>query len=1024
MPMMKYLPFVLASSVVLLTACDDNNNDDKNTSYDFSSSSRSETSIVDNWRFQMNYADDVSIDDEFDDSGWETVNLPHVWDLDDGQNGGDYFYGESTYRKTLNIEKLEADKRYYLEFEGASQIAEVYVNEVKVGKHIGGFSTFRMDVTQQLKEGGNQIVVQVDNRLSADNTQDNFGRDVFLPLDNGADFTWWGGLYRDVNLLELSDVSIDAEDFGGPGLYISQDNVSAERADLHLAIHLANKSEQSFSGQVLVTIQDADENTVQTKSLEVSVADGGKLIVEDDLVMENPVLWQGRKNPYLYSVYAQVIKDGKVLDQVKQPLGLRTMSFDPDRGFFLNGESYPLRGVAMHQDYLDSGWATTQEQRYRSLDLAYEMGANTIRLSHYPHSQDTMEYSNKLGLINWVEIPLINGVSLDPTYLSSAKAQTAEMIKQNYNHPSVGVWGVANEVSAGNTVPGETDAGGEKTAAVLKQISDYVHELDVDPYRLTTLSLMQSDNNQSSLRSSVDITSWNRYEGWYSGLMSDFGEFMDSFHEDNPDIVTGTSEYGVGASPFIHTDEPIAQDHSEEFAAIYHESYLAQIEERPYLWATHVWNMFDFAVTWRNEGDTKGRNDKGMVTYDRDIKKDSFFLYQAAWSKKPMVHISSKRKEESTRSYIKAYSNLDELRLVIDGQEKGTLYADDNSNRVVFEWDNLNLSPGTYQVEVIGESQGEIVRDSFEFTRISSESNTLSSALISIAVMDDEENQIYTGIISNIPHGATVEELKGVMQIPSGSIVQLVDKNTEVGTVEVGDDVTVISESGVKRDYTVVADSSISLLRPVTDTGFNLPISGGNRLTDNNPDTMWAAMYFAPLDIDINLQQVYYIDKVVMKRGDSSTDHPGTTTFDIGTHTVVVDYEKVLSVTDWEPTEAPFEEAFTIGAVDKNVMLKVANVHNIPVSFTTNKMNIMLADLSVYGGMIYSSGVAFDYENHTITLGGISSEVGLLAELQKASTNVNISVEAVDNDALQAGDKVIATRIVQGLTFREEYTLQ
>jgi len=263
------------------------------------------------------------------------------------------------------------------------------------------------------------------------------------------------------------------------------------------------------------------------------------------------------------------------------------------------------------------------------------------------------------------------------------------------------------------------------------------------------------------------------------------------------------------------------------------------------------------------------------------------------------------------------------------------------------------------------------------------------------------------------------------MQVPAGATLQLVDNGADIGTVDVGDEIIVTSESGVLRTYTVVADSSISLLRPVTDTGFNLPgLSDGDNLTDNDLDTLWAAMYFSPLDVDINLQQVYYIDKVVMKRGDSSTEHPGTTTFDIGTHTVVVDYEKVVSVTDWEPAEAPFEEGFTIGAVDKNVMLKVANVHNIPVSFTTNKMNIMLADLSVYGGMIYSSGVAFDYENHTITLGGISTEVDLLAELQKASTNVNINIEAADNTALQAGDKVTATRSVEGLTFREEYTLQ
>ena len=573
---------------------------------------------------------------------WETVNVPHCWNAVDGQDGGnDYYRGTCHYAKTLKKADFPAAERYYLEFRGASNTADVYVDGKKLCHHDGGFSTFRVDVTEALKDES-LLVVAVDN--SANET-------VYPQM---ADFTFYGGIYRDVNLVCVSESHFDLDYYGGPGIAVTP-TIEGDKASVKVDTYITNSKE----GQTIrYTIYDKDENVVaQTETAETS----------ETLEIPNVHLWQGRKDPYLYCCEAELVASGNVLDNVCARFGCRTFKIDPENGFILNGEEYPLRGVSRHQDRWGFGNALLPEHHEEDMDLICEMGATTIRLAHYQHDQYFYDLCDEKGLIIWAEIPYISKHM--PTARENTISQMKELVVQNYNHPCIVVWGLSNEISIGGS---DNDL-----LENHRILNDLCHEMDKT--RLTTIAAVSMCKMDDPYLLIPDVVSYNHYFGWYGGETSMNGPWFDKFHETHPNIPIGCSEYGCEALNW-HTSDPRQGDYTEEYQAYYHEELIKQLFTRKYMWATHVWNMFDFGADARNEGGENGQNHKGLVTFDRKYKKDSFYAYKAWLSDEPFVHLCGKRYVDRVEDVTKVtvYSNQPTVELFANGVSLGVKEAADH----------------------------------------------------------------------------------------------------------------------------------------------------------------------------------------------------------------------------------------------------------------------------------------------------------------------------------------------------------
>ena len=560
------------------------------------------------------------------------VNLPHTWNNLDGQDGGnDYYRGTCWYYKRLGKLVANKDEVVYLEFEGVNAEADVYFNGVKVAHHEGGFSTFRARV-DHLLDKDNVIAVRVDNSAN----------DYIYP--QFADFTFFGGIYRNVNVIKTNNVHFDLDYYGGPGVVVTP-KVVKENANVKVECFVTNYNKQVIEAKVY----DAEGNLV---------AESEQKKLNFTLKIENVHLWNGRLDPHLYTLKV-CVKDGEnVLDNKEVKFGCRTFKVDPNKGFFLNGKPYHLHGVSRHQDRLDMGWAITRKEHKEDMDLICEVGATTIRLAHYQHDQYFYDLCDERGMVVWAEIPYISQPIKNG--FKNAVNQMKELIVQNYNHPSIVCWGLSNEI----TIGGET----EELLANHHELNDLCHEMDKT--RLTTMAAVSMLEPSSPMNNVSDILSYNHYFGWYGGEAEDNAEWFDKFHKDFPKRCFGISEYGCEAILRWHTSKPEMGDYSEEYQAHYHHVLLETFRTRPYLWATHVWNMFDFAVDMRNEGGVQGRNNKGLVTIDRKTKKDSFYLYKAYWTTEPMVHLAKKRYvyrcEDETEVLV--YSNLPEVSLYVDGK--------------------------------------------------------------------------------------------------------------------------------------------------------------------------------------------------------------------------------------------------------------------------------------------------------------------------------------------------------------------
>ncbi len=574
-------------------------------------------------------------------SNWCFVNLPHSWNAIDGQDGdNDYFRGTCYYVKSFKKFELPEAEKYFLEIKGANSSADVYLNGKVLAHHDGGYSTWRVDITNGIKDE-NLLVIAVDNAAN----------EVVYP--QMADFTFYGGLYRDVNIICVNDSHFELMHHGGPGLKITPE-INGVNADVEIETWVVNLKDNQKLRYVIKAADGkvvAEKETTDTKiSLEIN----------------NVHLWNGKKDPYLYTAEIELVYGDKVLDNISSRFGCRTFKIDPENGFILNGEEYPLRGVSRHQDRWGFGNALLPEHHKEDMDLICEVGATTIRLAHYQHDQYFYDLCDERGLVIWAEIPYISNHM--PGGRENTISQMKELIVQNYNHPSIVVWGLSNEI----TMKGDSDPDLLENHNIL---NDLVHEMDKT--RLTTIAAVSMCDIDSPYIQIPDVVSYNHYFGWYGGDTTMNGPWFDNFHAKYPNIPIGCSEYGCEALDW-HTSDPKQGDYTEEYQAYYHEELIKQFFSRKYLWATHVWNMFDFGADSRNEGGENGQNHKGLVTFDRKYKKDSFYAYKAWLSDEKFVHICGKRYIDRVEDVTKVtvYSNLPEVELFANGKSLGKKTSD------------------------------------------------------------------------------------------------------------------------------------------------------------------------------------------------------------------------------------------------------------------------------------------------------------------------------------------------------------
>ena len=568
---------------------------------------------------------------------WNWVNIPHTWNNIDGQDGGnDLYRGTAFYAKELEKMDLPKADRYFLEIQGANSSAILYINGKKLANHDGGYSTWRVDITDAL-EDKNLFVFEVDNSQN----------DRVYPQN--ADFTFYGGIYRDLNIIAVNESHFDLEYYGTPGIKVTPEVVGKD-AKVEVEVFVKNEKETQ---KLVYTLKDAEGNVVAEKETPAS-----ETVASFEI--ENVHLWHGKKDPYLYT--AEVcLKDEEVLDNVSARFGCRTFEIHPENGFILNGEEYPLRGVSRHQDRWGIGNALLKEHHDEDMDLICELGATTIRLAHYQHDQYFYDLCDERGIVVWAEIPYIS--THMPNGRENTISQMKELVVQNYNHPSIIVWGLSNEI----TMHGDSDEDLRENHVIL---NDLVHEMDKT--RLTTMACVSMCSMDDPYVQIPDTVSYNHYFGWYGGDTSQNGPWFDEFHAKYPNIPIGCSEYGCEALNW-HTSDPQQGDYTEEYQAYYHEELIKQFYTRKYMWATHVWNMFDFGADSRNEGGENGQNHKGLITFDRKYKKDSFYAYKAWLSDEPFVHICGKRYvdrvEETTK--VTVYSNQPEVELFANGVSLG-----------------------------------------------------------------------------------------------------------------------------------------------------------------------------------------------------------------------------------------------------------------------------------------------------------------------------------------------------------------
>ncbi|MEQ2456991.1 glycoside hydrolase family 2 TIM barrel-domain containing protein [Flavonifractor hominis] len=821
--------------------------------------------INDDWK----YAEDVedASAEEYDDASWQDVQLPHTWNAEDGADGGSYRRGTSWYRKSLEWKEEYAGKQLFLSFLGSSMETDVYVNGVHAGNHKGGYTAFRFDITDLVEEGEPiQIAVKVNNER----------QDDILPL--GGDFTVFGGIYRDVYLIACEPVHLDMMDYGSSGVYLTPTVEEDGTGTLSIRAKLVNEEDSQKDVTVSVTLSEPDGFTgidaiettrfdpeemgdgseVGTTSSQITLSPNGSGEWTGSIKVEDLHLWNGVEDPFRYVAELTVQVDGQTMDTCTQYIGFRTFEVDPDKGFILNGEPYALRGVSRHQDGYDVtgetylGSALTPAEHERDMGLIYEMGANYIRLAHYPQDPYFYELCDRYGMVVWAEIPMVGGVTESEAFQENAEQQLIELIRQQYNHPSICFWGVANEISSTDFV-----------VDMISDLNDLAHQ--EDPTRLTTYAAERNGVGTWD----TDLICWNIYPDWYyegtvEGMMS---ERRGELSGNKP---VGISEYGAGANINQHEDPPqfsIGQSrgqwHPEEYQSVWHEDALREIKQLDYLWATAVWNMFDFGSDGRDEGGQKGVNDKGLVTIDRQTKKDAFYLYKANWNNwDPFVHINASRlnPREDAVITVRAYSNCDEVSLEVNGQSYGTVK---NDGLGVFEWPDVPLQLGENTVKTVGYKDGDPVsEDTVTWTR--QEGSTARLASSSDQVVVDNPNYTIT-LLDTV----TADELNTILSGVNGTTWGLYEANQTTpvtGSTEVTMDMVIkaVSQNGEDNQVYRFASSNLAAYKDVT-ASTQLADYPASNAVDLDGTTFWSADRGTKAEFVVDLGEVYHLNNITVE---------------------------------------------------------------------------------------------------------------------------------------------------------------
>lgn len=646
---------------------------------------------IEAWRFRLGDVPDAARID-FDDSGWEVVRTPHTWNARDGQDGGnDYHRGAGWYRGPLRLPADRDDRRFFLRFNAASLVADVHLDGRLIGQHHGGFAAFCYEITPHVRAAPADDSVALAVRVS------NAAHPDVAPLS--GDFTVFGGLYRPVELLITNAICISPLDHASAGVYLMHTTLTDANAIIAARVLVSNGRAAAADVDVVCTMLDRDRKPVASAVVTVAVPAGATVPAALRVTIAKPRRWHGRDDPYLYTARVELHAAGNIVDRVEQPLGLRTFHVDPERGFFLNDRPYPLYGVNRHQDRLDQGWAISPADMEEDFTIISELGCTAVRLAHYQHDDYAYTLADRAGLIVWAEIPLIDAIADSAAFRANCRQQLLELIRQNYNHPAICFWGIHNEVTA------PWRPGPDPTALVRE-----LHELAKaeDPQRLTAAAACDPQDHPANWQ--TDLTAFNRYFGWYVGEPTDFGPWADRLHAARPRSPLGVSEFGAGGSIRQQAWPPVKPVHNgpfhpEAWQAHLHREHWRAMRERPYLWCNLVWNGFDFASDGRNEGDTRGRNDKGLVTYDRRVRKEAYLAYQAMWSSAPVVKIACR--SGGPGGPLRIYTNCDAVTLFIDGVEHGTRPMQD----YVVEWSDLPLRDGSHELRVLGRCSVTTVED-------------------------------------------------------------------------------------------------------------------------------------------------------------------------------------------------------------------------------------------------------------------------------------------------------------------------
>ena len=626
------------------------------------------------------------------------VDLPHTWNAQDALSGKiDYKRGIGNYEKNLFIRPEWKGKRLFIRFEGVNNIADVFINRRHIGEHRGGYGAFIFEITGKVEYGKeNSILVRVNNGEQLD----------IMPLV--GDFNFYGGIYRDVHLLITDETCISPLDYASPGVRLIQDSVSHRYAKVRAIVDLSNGSSGNQEVELNVRLLDGQRVVKEgTKNVNLS----GNEVMQQELTFEidQPHLWNGRQDPFLYQAEVTLFRNGQMVDRVTQPLGLRFYRIDPDKGFFLNGKHLPLQGVCRHQDRSEVGNALRPQHHEEDVALMLEMGVNAVRLAHYPQATYFYDLMDKNGIIVWAEIPFVGPGGYNdkgfvdlPAFRANGKEQLKEQIRQHYNHPSICVWGLFNEL---------TELG-DNPVEYIKKLNVLAHQED------TTRPTTSASNQMGDLNFITDAIAWNRYDGWYGGTPADLGKWLDRMHKDHPEICIAISEYGAGASIYHQQDSlvktvPTSWWHPENWQTYYHIENWKTISSRPYVWGSFVWNMFDFGAAHRTEGDRPGINDKGLVTFDRKVRKDAFYFYKANWNREePMLYLTGKRNTVRTQHLqtITAFTNLSGAELFVNGKSYGKAIPD---SYAILEWKNVELEPGENEIKVVSTNKKLPLNDSF-----------------------------------------------------------------------------------------------------------------------------------------------------------------------------------------------------------------------------------------------------------------------------------------------------------------------